>query len=55
MPVLIDEAHGAHLRFLDDEGCEDSLSCSADVVVQSAHKTLNSLTQTALLHVHNGK
>ena len=29
----------------------DALSCGADVVVQSSHKTLTSLSQTAMLHL----
>lgn len=34
----------------------DSLSCGADFVVQSAHKTLNALSQCGLLHIgYNGK
>ena len=49
VPLLIDEAHGAHLGLFP--GWPDSaVHCGADLVVQSAHKTLPSLTQTALLH-----
>ena len=48
--LIIDEAHGAHLKFLD-EFPESAVECGADIVVQSAHKTLPSLTQTAFLHV----
>jgi arginine/lysine/ornithine decarboxylase len=55
IPVVADEAHGAHLRFLPKEyEIKDALSCGADIVVQSAHKSLMSLSQTALLHVHPG-
>jgi len=32
-----------------------ALKCGADAVVQSAHKTLPSLTQTALLHLTSGR
>ena len=47
--VLVDEAHGAHLGF--SAGFPKSaVQCGADLVVQSLHKTLPSLTQTALLH-----
>lgn len=46
--VLVDEAHGAHLPFFDKK--RSALSFGADLVVQSAHKSLPSLTQTALLH-----
>lgn len=47
--VLVDEAHGAHL-VLDDNGPKSALQLGADVVVQSFHKTLPAMTQTAGLH-----
>ena len=50
MPLLVDEAHGAHLGFLE-EWPDSALHLGADLVVQSVHKTLPSLTQTALLHL----
>jgi len=47
--VIVDEAHGAHFNF--HEGFPESAVLSgADIVIQSLHKTLPSLTQTALLH-----
>lgn len=49
VPVLVDEAHGAHLP-LDEQGPKSSLFYGADVVVQSFHKTLPAMTQTACLH-----
>ena len=53
IPLLVDEAHGAHLGL--QQGWPDSaLHLGADVVVQSVHKTLPSLTQTALLHLGKG-
>lgn len=53
VPLLVDEAHGAHLGLFP--GWPDSaLHQGADLVVQSAHKTLPSLTQTALLHLGKG-
>ncbi len=51
--VFVDEAHGAHFSLEHTEGEHFPLSastCGADLVVQSAHKTLPSLTQTAWLH-----
>lgn len=45
---IVDEAHGSHLRWI---GVEDAVACGADVVIQSLHKTMPSLTQTALLHM----
>lgn len=50
IPVLVDEAHGAHLG-LDETFPVGAISCGADLVVQSFHKTLPSLTQTGVLHV----
>lgn len=47
--LIVDEAHGAHLPFLRPE--LSAISMGADIVVQSLHKTLPALTQTALLHV----
>lgn len=51
VPLLVDEAHGAHLG-LPCSGAfpKGAVACGADIVVQSAHKTLPSLTQTAWLH-----
>lgn len=47
--LIVDEAHGTHLGF---GGFPPSaIQSGADVVIQSVHKTLNSLTQTALLHI----
>ncbi len=49
-PLIVDEAHGAHFPF--GAGFpESAVSCGADAVIQSLHKTLPSLTQTALLHL----
>lgn len=49
IPLIVDEAHGAHFRF-HGYFPESALENNADVVVQSVHKTLPSMTQTALLH-----
>ncbi len=52
--ILVDSAHGAHLRaFSGLPPCPVDLG--ADLVVMSAHKTLPSLTQGAYLHVNNIK
>ncbi len=55
IPLVVDEAHGAHLSFMDGEGQlpKSAVSLGADIVVQSLHKTLPALTQTAVLHVNN--
>lgn len=51
IPVLVDAAHGAHLGF-SEEFLPDSISLGADISVESLHKTLPSLTQTAILYVN---
>lgn len=65
IPVIVDEAHGAHLTYIekttekyvdltntyDMEFPSSAVSLGADIVVQSLHKTLPSLTQTALCHL----
>jgi arginine/lysine/ornithine decarboxylase len=50
IPLLVDEAHGAHLPYHPDLP-RSAVSLGADVVVQSAHKTLGALTQAAWLHL----
>lgn len=51
VPLLVDQAHGAHFPF-SDYFPEDAVKAGADVVIHSLHKTLPSLTQTALLHLN---
>ncbi len=51
VPLVVDEAHGAHLPFLPPGGPEPALTAGADLVVQSCHKTLGSLVGSAQLHV----
>lgn len=52
MKLIVDEAHGAHLPFMET-GCRSAIYCGADIVVQSLHKTLPAMTQTAVIHVIN--
>ena len=63
--LIVDEAHGAHLAFMDkimpssDKGRNESSkvqklaaeASGADIVILSTHKTLASFTQTAILLV----
>ena len=49
-PLIVDEAHGAHFG-MNGYFPDSSLSKGADIVVQSLHKTLPSLTQTAIVHI----
>ena len=52
IPVLVDEAHGAHFTF-HEAFPTSAVDLGADVVIQSVHKTLPAFTQTALLHVNS--
>ncbi len=52
IPVLVDGAHGAHLGFSDDF-LPDNIRQEADISVESLHKTLPSLTQTAVCYVNS--
>lgn len=52
MPVLVDEAHGAHF-VAKGEFPTSALQLGADVVVQSAHKTLPALTMGSYLHINS--
>ncbi len=50
-PLIVDEAHGAHFGF-DPYFPKSANVYGADLVINSLHKTLPALTQTALLHVN---
>lgn len=50
--VLVDEAHGAHFSDIANMP-KSSLSLGADIVVQSAHKTLPAMTMASYLHVNS--
>ena len=47
--LIVDEAHGAHFS-LAKKAPVSACNLGADLVIQSLHKTLPALTQTALLH-----
>ncbi len=53
VPLVVDEAWGAHLTF-SDELPEPALACGADVVLSSTHKIVGSITQSAILHLGSG-
>ncbi|TFJ85660.1 hypothetical protein NSK_003168 [Nannochloropsis salina CCMP1776] len=67
VPLIVDEAHGAHLAFLEVEINEPgnagplasramtgALAQGADLVVQSTHKTLTAVSQCAMMHAGKG-
>lgn len=49
--IIVDEAHGAHLPWL--EGIASAGKLGADAWVQSVHKTLPGLTGSAVLHLRS--
>ncbi len=49
IPLIVDEAHGAHFHFSSYFPIS-AADLGADLVIQSLHKTLPSLTQTGVLH-----
>jgi lysine decarboxylase len=50
VPLVVDEAWGAHFAF-HPKLPADALSSGADIVIHGTHKTIGSLTQSAMLHV----
>ncbi|GEL78282.1 aminotransferase class I/II-fold pyridoxal phosphate-dependent enzyme [Tenuibacillus multivorans] len=50
IPVLVDEAHGAHFP-LSNQFPDSTLKAGADLVVHSAHKTLPAMTMGSYLHI----
>lgn len=51
--LLVDEAHGAHLRF-SGELPPCALEQGADACAQSIHKAAGALTQSSMLHLRGG-
>ncbi|MGF1673561.1 MAG: aminotransferase class I/II-fold pyridoxal phosphate-dependent enzyme [Rivularia sp. (in: cyanobacteria)] len=54
IPLLVDEAHGAHFAF-HPELPISALAAGADLTVQSIHKTLAAMTQASMLHVQGNR
>lgn len=50
IPLLVDEAHGAHYGQVEDVP-PGAVMCGADLVVQSTHKMLPAMTMASMLHV----
>ena len=53
LPILVDQAHGAHFKGVIFP--ENAVSQGADAVVHSTHKTLAALTQAGMLHVQGSR
>jgi arginine decarboxylase len=54
VPLVVDEAWGAHLRFCSELPAS-ALECGADVVLSSVHKIGGSITQSAVVHLGNSE
>lgn len=50
-PLLVDNAHGTHFKFLKED--IHPISLGADISADSAHKTLPVMTGGAFLHINN--
>jgi arginine decarboxylase len=53
VPVLVDEAHGAHIHF-HDELPLSAMQAGADMAATSVHKLGGSMTQSSILNVKEG-
>ncbi|MBD2386540.1 aminotransferase class I/II-fold pyridoxal phosphate-dependent enzyme [Cylindrospermum sp. FACHB-282] len=54
IPLLVDEAHGAHFAF-HSALPTTALAAGADLTVQSIHKTLGAMTQASMLHLQGNR
>ncbi|BAZ43921.1 Orn/Lys/Arg decarboxylase [Chondrocystis sp. NIES-4102] len=54
IPLLVDEAHGAHFAFHPDLP-PSAMSVGADITIQSTHKVLTAMTQASMLHLQGSR
>lgn len=54
MPVVVDEAHGPHLRFSPRLPLQ-ALDAGADICAQSTHKIIGAMTQCSMVHCREGR
>ncbi|PSB04676.1 aminotransferase class I/II-fold pyridoxal phosphate-dependent enzyme [Merismopedia glauca] len=54
IPLLVDEAHGAHFAFHPDLPIS-ALAAGADLTVQSTHKVLGAVSQASMLHLRGNR
>ncbi|MEG6585232.1 aminotransferase class I/II-fold pyridoxal phosphate-dependent enzyme [Dendrosporobacter sp. 1207_IL3150] len=54
MVVIVDEAHGPHLKF-DERLPLQALDAGADICAQSTHKIIGALTQCSIVHCREGR
>ena len=54
MVLIVDEAHGPHLKFSDALPVQ-AMDAGADIVAQSTHKILGAMTQCSMLHARHDR
>jgi lysine decarboxylase len=54
IPVVVDEAHGPHLKF-SGKLPPQALDVGADIAAQSTHKIIGAMTQCSLVHCRKGR
>lgn len=54
MCVIVDEAHGPHLKFSDQLPLQ-ALDAGADICAQSTHKIIGAMTQCSMVHCREGR
>ncbi len=54
MIVVVDEAHGPHLKFHPDLPIS-AMEAGADIAVQSTHKIIGGMTQASMLHAKSAR
>jgi len=55
IPLLVDEAHGPHLRFANGDLPLSAMEAGADACAQSTHKIIGAMTQGSILHVQGDR
>ena len=56
VPLLVDNAHGAHLKFLPERyGAPHPIDCGAAMCADSLHKTMPAMTGAALLQIGDSR
>lgn len=56
IPLLVDNAHGAHLKFLEEpNAAPHPMDCGTDLCCDSLHKTMPAMTGGALLHIGDAR
>ena len=51
--LIVDQAHGAHLKFFEKNMPKAAEEAGPDIVINSIHKTLASFTQSAVLNLNS--